>query len=110
MNDESKARRVVKSVMLGKAKVMTWEDLEKARGEHAAKEAAKVEKKAKTTAREAKKVAKTALRLKDAATGEEKRGRKRMAATSGTDPLEPRAKVARINDGQIKQNEAITEP
>ncbi|KAF2729863.1 hypothetical protein EJ04DRAFT_412905, partial [Polyplosphaeria fusca] len=51
MSDESKARRAAKSAILRKAKVMTWEDLEKARAEHVVKEAAKAEKKAKKTAR-----------------------------------------------------------
>ena len=66
MNDESKARRAAKSAILGKAKVMTWEDLEKARAEHAVKEAAKAEKKAKKTAREVKKIAKATLQAEDA--------------------------------------------
>ncbi|KAF2452236.1 hypothetical protein BDY21DRAFT_257958, partial [Lineolata rhizophorae] len=110
MNDEGKARRAAKSAILGKAKVMTWDDLEKARAEHIVKEAAKTEKKAKKTAKEAKKIAKTTLQAEDAATKERKRGRKRMAATAGADPSEPMAKVARIIDGQVDKNEVITEP
>ena len=41
MNDESKVRRSTTSVVLGKAKVMSYEDLEEARAKRAKKEAAK---------------------------------------------------------------------
>jgi hypothetical protein len=46
VNNEAKVRRSTKSVVLGKAKVMSYEDLEKARAERATKEAAKEAKKA----------------------------------------------------------------
>ncbi|KAF2729688.1 hypothetical protein EJ04DRAFT_405339, partial [Polyplosphaeria fusca] len=39
INNEGKTRRATKSTILGTAKVMTWDDLEKARAEHAATEA-----------------------------------------------------------------------
>ncbi|KAF2462940.1 uncharacterized protein BDR25DRAFT_320392 [Lindgomyces ingoldianus] len=89
---------------------MTWEDLEKARAEHAVKEAAKAEKRAKKTAREAMKIAKATLQAQDAGTGGGKRGRKRTAATAEVDLLEPRTKVARIQNGQVETNEVSTEP
>jgi hypothetical protein len=41
MNDESKARRSTKSIVIRKAKVMSYEDLEEARAKRAEKEAAK---------------------------------------------------------------------
>lgn len=41
INDESKPRRITKSVTLGKARVMSYEDLEKAQAQRAAKEARK---------------------------------------------------------------------
>jgi hypothetical protein len=41
MNDESKVRRSTTPVVLGKAKVMSYEDLEEARAKRAEKEAAK---------------------------------------------------------------------
>ena len=77
INDEGKARRATKSVILGKgkARVMTWEDLEKARVEHEKKE----EKKAAKEAREA--------------TIGKKRGRPQKSAT-----VEPKAKVARVSE------------
>jgi hypothetical protein len=41
MNDESKVRQSTTSVILGKAKVMSYEDLEEARAKRAEKEAVK---------------------------------------------------------------------
>jgi hypothetical protein len=38
MNNEAKVRRSTKSVVLGKAKVMSYEDIEEARAKRAAKE------------------------------------------------------------------------
>ncbi|KAI9872537.1 MAG: hypothetical protein M1823_008146, partial [Watsoniomyces obsoletus] len=75
INDESKPRRAAKSNILGRARVVTWEVLEKKRAENAEKEA--------------KKAAKAA---REAITGK-KRGRPRKDTT--TDTLEPKAKVAR---------------
>jgi hypothetical protein len=54
MNNEAKVRRSTKSEILGTARVMTYEDLETARAERAAKEIAREIKKA---AKEAKKAA-----------------------------------------------------
>jgi hypothetical protein len=41
MNNEAKVRRSTKSVVLGKAKVMSYEDIEEAREKRAAKEVIK---------------------------------------------------------------------
>jgi hypothetical protein len=65
INNEAKVRRSTKSLVLGKAKVMSYEDLEEARAKRAEKEAAK----------EAK--------------GKGKRGRNRKRATPETDASEP---------------------
>ena len=68
VNKEAKIRRLTKSVVLGKAKVMSFEDIEEARAKRAAKEAIK---------------------------GKGKRGRKRKIAALEAEPvLEP--KVARM--------------
>jgi len=48
VNNEAKVRLSAKSLVLGKAKVMSYEDLEKARAKRAAKDAAKSEGKRKT--------------------------------------------------------------
>ena len=45
MNDEAKRRRSTRAVVLGKAKVMSYEDLEEARAKRAAKEQATAGKK-----------------------------------------------------------------
>lgn len=80
INDESKARRATKSTILGKARVMTWEDLEEARKKDAEKKAKKAAKKAR-----------------EATTGK-KRGRPQKSAM--TDITEPKAKVARMSATQ----------
>jgi hypothetical protein len=74
MNNEAKVRRSTKSVVLGKAKVMSFEDIEVARATRAAKEVIK---------------------------GKGKRGRKRKSAALEADGPEPepkpwRAPVARM--------------
>jgi hypothetical protein len=74
MNNEAKVRRSTKSVVAGKAKVMSYEDIEEARAKRAAKEAR---------------------------AGKGKRGRKRKQPAPEADvpePMtsEPRAPVARM--------------
>lgn len=75
INNEAKVRRSTKSVVLGKAKVMSYEDLEAARVKRAAKE-------------------------KDAASRKEGRGRKRKGAPAleaDTGSL-PESKEVRLNE------------
>jgi hypothetical protein len=72
INNEAKVRRSTKSVVLGKAKVMSYEDLKEARTKRAEKEAAKETK------------------------GKGKRGRKRKAAGPEAE-AELTAKVARMS-------------
>jgi hypothetical protein len=72
MNNEAKVRRSTKSVVLGKAKVMSYEDLREARAKRAAKE--------KATA------------------GKGKRGRKRKSPAPEAGAPEPKAKVARMSE------------
>jgi hypothetical protein len=67
MNNEAKARRSTRSVVLGKAKVMSFEDIEVARAARAAKEVAK---------------------------GKGKRGRKRKSAALETDGQDPESVLA----------------
>jgi hypothetical protein len=73
INNEAKVRRTTKSLIIGKAKVMSYEDLEEARLERAAKDAAKKK-------------------------GKGKRDRKRKKSTRDADALGPKAKVARISE------------
>jgi hypothetical protein len=86
VNNEAKVRRSTKSVVLGKAKVMSYEDLEEARAKRAEKEAAK-EAKGKGKRRKPK----SAGPEVEASADKGKRGRKRKS----TEP-EPKAKVARM--------------
>lgn len=92
INDEGKVRRSTKSEILGKARVMSYEDLEKARAERAIKEAAKEVKKG---TKKAKKVA---------TAGNGKRGRNRKSAEEA-DASEPKTKVARMSEIQIEEDE-----
>ncbi|KAF2804390.1 uncharacterized protein BDZ99DRAFT_491192 [Mytilinidion resinicola] len=111
-NNEGKARRAADQGVLRIAKVMTYEDLEKARAERALKdakkakkEAKKAEKEAKKAAKEAKNVASAALEAEEAATGKKTRGRKRKSAASGVDVAEPTAKVVRRSETQVAEGE-----
>ena len=77
-NDEAKRRRSTKLTVVGKAKVMSYEDIEAARRERAAKEAAK-----------------------EAATASQKRGRKRKSpALAGA-----KAKKARRSEAEVAEDE-----
>jgi glutamine synthetase type III len=60
INNEGKVRLSTKSKVLGTAKVMAWDDLDKARAELAAKEQEKEEKKARREAKNAEKEVKNA--------------------------------------------------
>jgi hypothetical protein len=73
VNNEGKVRRSTKSLVLGKAKVISYEDLEEARAKRATKDAAK-------------------------AKGKGKRGRKRKSPTTEANALEPKAKVVRMSN------------
>ena len=79
MNDEAKPRRSTKSVVLGKTKIMSYEDLQEARKKRAAKDAAAAVK--------------------------PKRGRKRKNGPEA-EP-EPKAKVARMSEApEARMSEA----
>jgi len=74
INNEAKVRRSTKSLLLGKAKVMSYEDLEEARAKRAEKDAAKETR------------------------GKCKRGRKRKSAALKAEEPEPNAKVVRMSE------------
>ncbi|KAI9146769.1 hypothetical protein HJFPF1_13508 [Paramyrothecium foliicola] len=80
MNNEAKVRRSTKSEILGRAKVMSYEDLENALAMRASKEAAKEAKRAE---KDAKRVTHS-LKLKQAPLGKKNRGRK--TKNHGTGP------------------------
>jgi hypothetical protein len=98
MNNEARVRQSTKSVVLGKAKVMSYEDIEEARAKRAAKDVIKGKgkrgRKRKSAALEADEpeteaepeVARTA---KEVIKGRGKRGRKRKSAALEADEPEP---------------------
>ncbi|OBT39571.1 hypothetical protein VE00_09486 [Pseudogymnoascus sp. WSF 3629] len=93
INDEAKVRRSTRSLVLGKAKVMSYEDLEEARAKRAEKEAAKEAKGKGKRGRKCK-----SATLDEAITDKAKRGRKRKSAVPEADASEPKAKVARASN------------
>ncbi len=108
INNEAKARRSTKSQNLGEARVMSYEGLEKARAERAAKEAVKeakkaeregkrAEKEAKKAAKEVEEVASATPEVEEATAGKKKLGRnkttqKRKSPEEGGAP-EPKSKA-----------------
>ena len=106
MNNEAKVRRSTRSVVLGKAKVMSFEDIEVARATRAAKEVTKGKgkrgRKRKSAALEADEPEteaepEVARAVKEAINGKGKRGRKRKSAALEADEpeLELEPEVAR---------------
>jgi DDE superfamily endonuclease len=98
MNDESKPRRSTKSVVLGKAKVMSYEDLKEAREKRAARDAAAPAKPKRGRKHKSGPEAEPTVKGK--------RGRKRKSVVESDedesdedepDP-EPQAKVARMSE------------
>ncbi|KAL2056301.1 hypothetical protein ABVK25_003324 [Lepraria finkii] len=82
INNEAKVRRSTKSVVLGKAKVMSHKDLVAKRAERETKEYNKARKR--------------------------KRGRKRKSLEEAGAP-EPKAKVARMSEVQVEEDEIAPE-
>jgi hypothetical protein len=85
INNETKVRRSTKSLVLGKAKVMSYKDLKEAQAKRAEKEAAK----------EAK--------------GKGKRGRKRKSDALRADAPEPNAKVARMSEVPVPVRASVVQ-
>jgi hypothetical protein len=83
VNNEGKVRRATKSLVLGKAKVMSYEDLEEARAKRAAKDAAK-------------------------AKGKGTRGRKRKSPATVDDRSGPPAKSARKSEAPESTRTLVT--
>jgi len=93
MNDESKSRRSTASAVLGKAKIMSYEDLAEERVKRAEKEAAK---KAKGKGERGQKKGKSAVSKAEEAPADKKSGRKRKSTEA--DPPEPKAKKLRMSE------------
>ena len=118
INNEAKARRSTKSQNLGEARVMSYEGLEKARAERAAKEAAKeakkAEKEAQKAAKESEEVASVTAKVEEATAGKKKLGRNKRTqkrkSPEEAGPPEPMAKVARISEAQVEEYKTASEP
>jgi sRNA-binding protein len=99
--------------VLGTAKVMSYEDLEKAKAERAAKEAQKAEREAKKAKREAKRAEKEAKKAakeaEEATAGKSTRGRKRKSPAAADAP-EPKAKVSRMSVTLVAEDETAPTP
>ena len=102
INNEAKARRSTKSKIIGTARVMSYEDLEKARAERATKEAEKEAKKAK------KDVYATPT-AEGAIAGKGKRDRKRMSRIE-VDAPKSKGKMAQTSQIYTEGAEVASEP
>jgi hypothetical protein len=108
MNNEAKVRRSTKSLVLGQAKVMSFEDIEVARAARAAKEVIKGKgkrgRKRKSAALEADEPEpepEVARAAKEVIKGRGKRGRKRKSAAQEANAPEPEPEVARMIDAPV---------
>jgi len=99
INNKAKVRRSTKSLVLGTAKVISYEDLEAARAKRAEKEAAKEAKGNGRRGRKCKSATPEAdgAKADEATAAKAKRGRKRKSAGLEADAPEPNAKVARMS-------------
>jgi hypothetical protein len=94
INNETKARRSTKSLVLGKAKVMSYEDLEEARAKRAGKEAAK---EAKSKGKRNRKCKNTTAEAEEATADKANGGRKRKSTAPEAEAPGRNAKVARMS-------------
>jgi hypothetical protein len=99
INNEAKIQRLTKSVVLGKAKVMSYEDLVAKRAEGEAKEQAKAKEKEKR-GRQCKSPPEA---------GNGKRSWKRKSTPEAGGP-EPKAKAARMSEAQVEEHGIAPEP
>ena len=106
INNEAKVRRSTKSLVLGKAKVMSYEDLEEARAKRVAKGAVKEAKEAKEAngkGQRGRKRKSGTPEAEEITIDKVKRGRKRKSAVLETEAEEPEPepelypKIARIS-------------
>jgi hypothetical protein len=92
INNEAKVRRPTKSVVLGKAKVMSYKDLVVKRAEREVKEQAKAKGKEKRGRKR-----KSLIEAEGLEPGKGKRGRKRKSLSEAS-ASEPKAKVVRTSE------------
>ncbi|KAL6154495.1 hypothetical protein ACJBU6_07751 [Exserohilum turcicum] len=109
INNEAKTRRKTKPEILGVGRVVSYEDLQKARVERAVKDA---EKAAKKAAKETKRAAKATPTTKEEDSNKRKRGRKRKGAAleHEASDKERQAKFVQTSDTQVKEVENVPQP
>ncbi|KAN0098223.1 hypothetical protein V8E51_013886 [Hyaloscypha variabilis] len=124
INNEAKVRRSTKSLVLGKAKVISYEDLEEARAKRIVKDAAK---EAKGKGKHGRKCKRATLEVEEATADKVKRGRKRKSTVLELEveaeelEPEPNAKMARtskalalsrasVMETSIAEDEIVLEP
>lgn len=105
VNNEAKVRRSTKTSIIGKARVMSYEDLEKARTERSAKEAEK----------EARKAEKQAMKVKDSRVKSKTRAaetglRKDVQCEHDVGAQDPEATSAQSRDGEMQECAIVPEP
>jgi hypothetical protein len=105
INDKGKACQSADLKILETARVVRYENQEKAQAEHAIKDAKKAEVQARKAAKEAGKVASALLEAAGATVGKSIWGQKRKSTALGTEPAEPAAKVAQISKTQVAEVE-----
>jgi hypothetical protein len=101
INDEAKVRRKTKPLILGKAKVMSYEDLEEARVKRAEKDAAK---EAKGEGKRSRKRRSATPEVDTATPVKTKRGRKRKSDLPEADAPEPSIKMARMSEALLPES------
>jgi hypothetical protein len=106
INDEAKVRRSTKSLVLEKAKVMSYEDLEEARAKRAEKEAAK---EAKGKGKRGRKCKGATSEVDEASMGKAYCGRKRKSAMPEADTSEPKAKEARTSNAPESARDSVAQ-
>jgi hypothetical protein len=89
INNEAKVRRSTKSLVLGKAKVMSYEDLEEARAKRVVKDAAKAAKEAKGKCKRDRKRKSAGPEAEEATADKVKRGPKRKSTVLEAEEPEP---------------------
>ena len=108
ISNEAKVRRSTKSLVLGKAKVMSYEDLEEARAKRAKKETAN---EAKGKGKRGQKCKSATPKVDEATADKVKCGRKRKRVMPEADTPEPaRASGVQMSGTQIMEDKSAPEP
>ena len=111
INNEAKVRRSTKSKIVGTARVMSYEDLEKARLERAKKEAGKEAADKAKKAKKAKQALTATPTADEAAVGKKKRGRRhKNGVGANARTLEGEAEAALVDWPQVDEGGSSSDP